>query len=88
MTTNKSDYGASFAAAGYVGYSTSLAALYVKQEKYNEAYPYIKQAHDSSKTVRGNLNALYAKVLIALGKDNEAFEIINEAVKKDRQLQK
>lgn len=81
MTQNKQDNGARFAASAYVSYSSSLADVLYKQKKYTEALMYIKQAHDSSKKVRAGVNATYANILIALGKDNEAFEIINEALK-------
>jgi len=81
MTTNRNDPGAGFAAIGYVGYNTSLAELLTEQKKYEEALPYIKAAHDSAKSVRGNVNATYAKLLMALGKDQQAFDVIDEAVK-------
>jgi peroxiredoxin len=81
MTTNRNDPGAAFAATGYVGYNTSMAEILIKQERYAEALKYIKDAHDSSKTVRGDVNASYSKILVNLGKDKEAFEIIDEAVK-------
>ena len=81
MTTNRNDPGAGFAAIGFVGYSNSLVEMLIEQKKYSEALPYIKLAHDSSKTVRANVNSNYAKVLMELGKDQEAFEIIDEAVK-------
>lgn len=81
MTTNKADDGARFAASGYVSYANSLAEVLFKQKKYTEALQYVKEAHDSSATVRANINSNYANILIALGKDNEAFEIINESVK-------
>ncbi|HEU4634221.1 MAG TPA: redoxin domain-containing protein [Flavisolibacter sp.] len=81
MTANKGDYGASFAAMGYRGYSASLAEIYVRQKKYAAALPLLKEAHDSSKMVNGSINASYAKVLMAMGKDHQAFDIIDEAVK-------
>ena len=81
MTTNRNDYGAPFAATGYVGYNNSLAEILMEQKKYAEALPYLRQAHDSSKTVRSNVNSNYAKVLVSLGKDQEAYNIIDEAVK-------
>ncbi len=80
-TTNRSDNGAQFAAAGYVPYCSLLADIYLEQNKYEDAFKYIREAHDSSNTVRGNVNATYAKVLMALGKNKEAFVIIDEAVK-------
>lgn len=81
MTTNKNDYGAGFAAMGYRMYAVPLAEIYVQQKKYTEALPLVKEAHDSSKTVNGSINASYARVLMAMGKDQEAFSIIDEAVK-------
>jgi peroxiredoxin len=81
MTTNRNDPGAGFAAIGYVGYTSTLADIYLEQKKYKEALQYIRQAHDSAKDVRGNINAVYAKVLMTLGKDQQAFDIIDEAVK-------
>ncbi len=81
MTTNRNDNGAAFAATGYVGYNSSLADIYLKQKKYNEALIFVKAAHDSSKTVRGSVNANYAKILMALNRDKEAFDIIDESVK-------
>ena len=82
MTTNRNDYGAAFAATGYVGYNNSLGEILIKQERYAEALKFIKEAHDSSKTVRGYVNASYAKILMKLGRDKEAFDMIDEA---DRQ---
>lgn len=81
MTTNRNDYGASFAATGFPGYSTTLADLLYKQKRYPEALNYIKMAHDSSKTVRANLNSTYSKILLTMGREKEAFDIIDEAVK-------
>ena len=81
MTTNRNDYGAAFAATGYVGYNNSLGEILIKQERYAEALKFIKEAHDSSKTVRGYVNASYAKILMKLGRDKEAFDMIDEAVK-------
>lgn len=81
MTTNRADYGAPFAATGYVSYNNSLAEILIQQKKYAEALPYIREAHDSSKTLRGYVNSNYAQVLMALGKEKEAYAVIDEAVK-------
>jgi thiol-disulfide isomerase/thioredoxin len=77
----KNEQGAAFAAMGFTGYTTAIAEIYLEQKNYPEALRYSREAHDSSKTIRGNVNALYAKALIALGKEKEAFDIIDEAVK-------
>ncbi len=81
MTTNKQDNGARFAASGYVSYCASLADILYKQKKYEEALKYVREAHDSSKTIRANVNSAYSQILIVLGKDKEAFDMINETVK-------
>ncbi|MFT3824175.1 MAG: TlpA disulfide reductase family protein [Chitinophagaceae bacterium] len=81
MTTSRKEPGADFAAIGFVGYSTSLANIYLEQKKYKEALPYIREAHDSAKEVRAGINAAYAQVLVGLHKDQQAFDIIDEAVK-------
>ncbi|MGV3528101.1 MAG: redoxin domain-containing protein [Flavisolibacter sp.] len=81
MTTLKDDPGAGFAAMGYRYYAAPLAEIYVKQKRYTEALPLVKEAHDSSKTINGSVNASYASVLMAMGKDQQAFDIIDEAVK-------
>lgn len=81
MTTNRNDYGAPFAASGYVSYNNSLAEILIEQKKYKEALTYLSAAHDSSKNVRGNVNLNYAKAFIGLGKEQEAFNMVDEAVK-------
>lgn len=81
MTTHRNSPGAGFAAMGYVSYNNSLAETLVRQKKYAEALVYAREAHDSSKTVRGYVNANYARILMALGKEEEAFAMIDEAVK-------
>lgn len=81
MTTNRNDYGAPFAASGYVSYNNSLAEILMEQKKYKEALPYLQAAHDSSKNIRGNVNSNYAKALMGLGKEQEAFNMVDEAVK-------
>ncbi len=81
MTTERKAPGAAFAATGYIGYTSSLAELLLKEKQYEEALRYIREAHDSSKSVRANVNATYSKILLQLKKDKEAFAIIDEAVK-------
>lgn len=80
-TTRRNDPGAGFAAMGYPGYTHSLAMIYFKQKNYPAALKYIKQAHDSARSINGYTNADYAKILMALHKNQKAFEIIDEAVK-------
>ncbi len=81
MTTNRNDPGAGFAISGFTSYSTALGGIYVEQKRYKEAYPVLQLAHDSSRTVRADVNSLYSEVLIALDKHQQAFDVIDEAVK-------
>lgn len=81
LTTHKNDLGAAFAASGYKYYAGPLAEIYVELKRFEEALPIVKEAHDSSKSVSGSVNASYAKVLLSMGQEKEAFEIIDEAVK-------
>jgi thiol-disulfide isomerase/thioredoxin len=80
-TTRKNEEGADFAALGYVSYNNMLAELLLKEKKYKEALPYVKAAYESSSTPRANVNSNYAKVLVALDQDKEAFEVIDQVVK-------
>lgn len=79
--TRKNDYGAAFAATGYRGYSATLAKLLYEEKNYKEALKYIQPSYERQDKVAGNINALYAKILMALGDNEKAFEKIDEAVK-------
>ena len=65
----------------YVADCDRYADLLYKQKNYSEALHYAKIAHDSSGEIRAEVNAHYAEILIALGKDQEAFDKIDEAVR-------
>jgi thiol-disulfide isomerase/thioredoxin len=80
-TTRKEEEGAAFAAMGYASYCSSYADILFKQQQYQEALQYIRIAHDSSKTVRASINEPYADILLGLGKNKEAFDIMDEAVR-------
>jgi peroxiredoxin len=84
MTTNRNDEYADYIALNFVRYSNSLAEILFKQKKYIEALRYAKQARDSSQNEIGNQNPYYVKTLMALGKNKEAFDEIDAAVKKGR----
>ncbi len=60
---------------GFTGYTTAIAEIYMEQKNYSEALRYIKEAHDSLKSVRGNVNALYAKALLAQRKEKKKHSI-------------
>lgn len=80
-TSRKHEKEAVFAAAAFASYCGSYADVLFKQHKLKEALKYITLAHDSSKTVKANINEPYADILQALGKNKEAFNIIDEAIR-------
>jgi peroxiredoxin len=80
-TTKSNEPGAGFAAMGYPGYSKSLGSVYMQQGDYEKALPLLKEAHDSAKSVTGSINSDYATALMKVGRDKEAFDIIDEAIK-------
>ncbi len=81
LTVLRTDPYASFGARGFTEFSSSLAHIYFTQKNYKEALKYIREAHANSNTISGILNTIYAEVLEAVGKDKEALDIIDEAVK-------
>lgn len=81
MHTTTGDPAAKSFAAAYSRYCGSLAAVLYQQKNYAEALEYIKPAHANSEKISGGINSTYANILVALDRHNEAFEMINEAVK-------
>ncbi|EHQ25929.1 redoxin domain-containing protein [Mucilaginibacter paludis] len=84
LTTNRQDRYASNASWGFASYGYSIAEILYKQKKYEEALTYAKQARDSSKYEIGNQNPYYIKTLMALGKNQEAFDEIEAAIKQGK----
>jgi thiol-disulfide isomerase/thioredoxin/tetratricopeptide (TPR) repeat protein len=73
-----------FAALGYRSYNSILAKLLYNDKNYQEALKYAENAfkvYQEDGEVNGSLQDTYSKILIALGRDKEAFEKIDEAVK-------
>lgn len=81
LTTKKNEPGAAFAATGYRGYCATLAKLLYEEKNYKEALEYIQQSYERQDKVSGSINALYAKILMASGEKEKAFEKIDEAMK-------
>ena len=65
----------------YVYWCDRYADLLYQEKKYTLALPYAQLAHDSIGGIGAEVNAHYAGILIALGRDQEAFNIIDEAVR-------
>lgn len=81
FTTKKNEPGAGFATTGYRGYATSLARLFYEEKNYKEALKYIQASYERQDKVSAPVNALYVKILMAMGEKEKAFEKIDEAVK-------
>ncbi len=64
----------------YVTSCDGYADMLYKQKDYQLALHYAMMAHDSSGEVRGQVNAHNAEILIELGRDREAFDMIDEAL--------
>ena len=61
-------------------YRTYAQVLYA-QKKYPEALNAIDKAHKSFRAPLGSVNAIYADVLMRLGRDKDAFDKLDEAIK-------
>jgi thiol-disulfide isomerase/thioredoxin len=81
MTTKKDEEGAGFAAIGYPGYNTTYGELLYNEKNYSEALQYLKNAREHSTKPRPYLFTLYVKVLLANGKEQEAYNELDTALK-------
>ncbi|MCJ8208866.1 redoxin domain-containing protein [Mucilaginibacter sp. RS28] len=75
---------ARFAASGYLGLCASYAKVLTEQKRYNEALKYMEIAIKGTPTHRADFDYRYAQILSALGRNQEAFERMDEAVKSGR----
>jgi thiol-disulfide isomerase/thioredoxin len=81
-TMRNKDEGALFAASGYRGYCNLYAEVLFKQRQYDSALVYVQKAYEESKPHPSpNVNLNYANILMAMGKDKEAFDKVDEIVK-------
>ncbi len=79
LSTKSGDQGANgFVKSAYVYTSAMLADILYKEKKYDEALKYIKEAHDSSDRIRANVNVTYANILAAMGRNQEAFGLLDK----------
>jgi thiol-disulfide isomerase/thioredoxin len=72
---------AKFAASGYAGLTSSYANILFEEKKYKEALHYTETAYKSSKELNPRINARYAEILMALNRNQEAFEKLEDIVK-------
>jgi thiol-disulfide isomerase/thioredoxin len=70
-----------FAASGYPGLTMTYAGILYEQKKYNEALVYADLAAKNPKTASPKSNFQYAKILMALNRNQEAYTKLEEAVK-------
>ncbi|MGZ3756592.1 MAG: tetratricopeptide repeat protein [Mucilaginibacter sp.] len=72
---------AKFAASGYAGLTSSYANILFEEKKYKEALQYTETAYKNSKELNPRINARYAEILMALNRNQEAFEKLQDIVK-------
>ena len=82
MTVKKNEKGAGFAAVGYPSYCNTYVQILYDEKNYPEALKYVQQAYEHSTKPKPSVYALYTKILIAMGKDQEAFDKLDESMKK------
>lgn len=78
----KDSANAKIVAAGYVTYLSTYSKVLYENKEYQEALAYQQKAYDelnSSKSLM--MNAMFAKIYIALGRDSDAFEKIDALIK-------
>lgn len=80
-TTRKGEEGWDFAAIGYRGYCKSYAGCLLQEKQVDSALVYIGKADAERKDVDPSLNFVYAKILIVLGRDAEAYAKVDTVVK-------
>jgi len=78
---------AKFAASGYAGLCGTYAKMLYEQKKYNEALTYIELAIKANQAPRADFNYRYAQILVALNRNQEAFDRMDAAVKSGKATQ-
>jgi len=78
-TTRTNEEGARFAAQGYRSYCNSYARMLLLQKKPDSALAYIQKAYADGKP-SPSINQNYVDILMALGRDKDAYEKADEIV--------
>jgi peroxiredoxin len=81
MTTSNSTGDAPPIVIGYSGYNNMYAETLYKEKKYGEALTYVQKAFENDAKPNERMYSNYAKILIALNRDREALEKIEEVLK-------
>jgi thiol-disulfide isomerase/thioredoxin len=78
----KDSMGAGFAAMGYPSYLSMYANILYEGKDYGQALEYQQKANDVADSSRRiGMNNMFAKIYMALGKDQEAFDKYDELVR-------
>ncbi|RXK58433.1 redoxin domain-containing protein [Lacibacter luteus] len=78
----KDSTGAGFAAMGYPSYLSMYANILLESKDYQQALDYQQKAYDvADSTRRIGMNGVFAKIYMALGRDQEAFDKYDELVR-------
>jgi thiol-disulfide isomerase/thioredoxin len=80
-TTRTKEEGAQFAAVGYRTYCNLYATGLFKQKQYDSAFVYVQKAFNDRSDRVPSISQTYAEILLALGRDKEAFEKADEIVR-------
>lgn len=72
---------AQFSASGYPGLTSTYANILFEEKKYKEALLYSEKAYKSSKELNPQLNYRYAKILVGLKRNQEAYDKLEEIIK-------
>ena len=75
------DNKAQFAASGYGPLARECAKALYEEKKYDEALVYIQKDFAYEPKMRPDVNALYGKILMGLGRDQEAFDKLEAVLK-------
>ena len=76
-----SSVAAQFAAKSYAGACRTYAQILYEQLKYSEALKYIEMAVQAAKAPSAEFNYIYAEILAAVNRNQEAYTKIEAAVK-------
>lgn len=69
-----------FAASGYAGLSSTYSNILFERKKYDEALKRSELAYKSTKTLDPQINYRYALILMALDRNQDAYEKLDEVI--------
>lgn len=72
---------AKFAASGYSGLTSTYANILFERKKYAEALKFFEAAYKNAAALNPQLNFRYAQILAGLGREQDAYDKLDEVVK-------